>query len=163
MGQQHDDDLEWLLCVVPGLLGVGSGHGGFVAALERGQVKGGIADSSQAEEKIHRVQPQLGQARLLHRRYLRLPRECRKTLEAHYTAPACRAAGVQATLGMLTGVCFYQGPRQALEKACRNPTEPQHAKLIRSSLRAAEKAVTEAHRAWRAARQEDLLAWIGEG
>jgi hypothetical protein len=156
----HDDELEWLLCVVPSLLGVGSGHGGLVAALERGQVVGGSADGSQAEERMHRVRPHLSQARQLHRRYFRLSTEHRRTLEAHYTAPANRASGVQATLGALAGVCLYRGPRQGLEAACLNPTEQQHAKLIRSKIREAEHVVKEAHLAWRAARHTDMLAWI---
>jgi|SRR5688572_89627 len=156
----HDDELEWLLCVAPSLLGVGSGHGGFVAALERGQVAGGSPDSSQAEERIHRVRPQLAQARQLHHRYCRLAPEHRRTLEAHYTAPASRSSGVHATLGALAGVCLSRGPRKALEAACLNPTERQHAKLLRASLRTAEGAVREAHLAWRAERQRDMAAWI---
>lgn len=156
----HDDELEWLLCVVPSLLGVGSGHGGLVAALERGQVVGGAADSSQAEDRIDRVRPHLGRARQLHHRYNRLLIEHRRTLDAHYTGPSNRAPGVQATLGMMAAVVLHRGPRKAIEAACLNPTELQHAKLIRVKLREAEQAVKEAHLAWRAERQQDLSAWI---
>jgi hypothetical protein len=61
---------------------------------------------------------------------------------------------------MLAGVCLDGGPRKALEAACLNPTEAQHAKLIRAKIREAEQAVKAAHEAWRAERNQDLLVWI---
>jgi hypothetical protein len=163
-----DPDLEWLLCVLPSLLGsVGSGHSGLVAALERGQAPGrggGVPDSRRAEDTVERALPHLARARRLEDVWARLSAEHRRILEVHYRGTATRLPGVTAQLGRLDRVCLLLSPdRAALEGACRNPTEKSHAARIRRELVKAERAVNAAHRAWRDLKAEAVVSWVCEG
>jgi hypothetical protein len=103
-----DPDLEWLLCVLPSLLGcVGSGHSGLVAALERGQALGGggnVPDSRRAEDTFERALPHLARARRQEDVWARPSTEQRRILEAHYRRPL---RGNQAS--PRSSVCVFRG------------------------------------------------------
>src|SRR5262245_41318507 len=95
----RDPDLEWLLCEAPALLGQRSGHGAVIAALERGP--GGSASTEGAWDAVERARPHVARARRLRAAWGSLAPDHRRLLEAHYSGPACRGAGVVAQLGEL--------------------------------------------------------------
>lgn len=160
-----DPDIEWLLCVLPSLLGsVGSGHSGLVAALERGQSLGGgggVPHSRRAEETVERALPHLARARRLEDVWSRLSTEHRRILEVHYRGASLRLPGFTAQLGRLDRVCLLlSSERAALEAACTHPTERSNAARIRREVANAERAVTEAHRAWGRAKDQSIADWM---
>jgi hypothetical protein len=157
-----DPDLEWFLCVMPALMGEGSGHGALVAALERGQsLGGGCASSAGAEDAVERARPHVERARRLRAVWARLGLEHRRVLEAHYYQPRAHwRPGVQAHLGELAGACKLLTPMwESLELACSNASQSGHAARIKRELRRAERALSAAHRAWRDAKAEAASSW----
>jgi hypothetical protein len=157
-----DPDLEWLLCVMPALMGEGSGHGAIVAALERGQaLGGGFSSSAGAEDAVERARPHVERARRLRGVWVRLKAQDRLVLEAHYYQPRSQwCPGVRAHLGELAGTCKLLTPMWAsLELACSNASQPGHAARIQREIGRAQRALTLAHRAWKDARAEAVLSW----
>lgn len=156
-----DPDIEWLLCQMPALMGEGSGHQALVAALEGGSA-GGAASSAGAESTCERALPHVPRARRLLGVWRAVGAEHRRVLLAHYSAPASRAPGVDAQLGALASVCLIKPANRArLEAACSHPSDPNHARRIADARRAAQRAVDEAHRAWRGAWRKAMLSWMG--
>lgn len=154
----RDRDLEWLLCEMPGLMGETSGHGALVAALERGP--GGSSSSERAWRTVERARPHAARATRLKAIWASLAPDHRQLLKEHYTAPASRRPGVAAQLGELAGVALVlAADRGRLEAACSHATEPRHARLIAEARRAAQRALSQAHRAWASARQAAVLSW----
>jgi len=158
-----DSDLEWLLCVMPSLMGEGSGHGALVAALERGQaLGGGCASSDGAEEAVERARPHVERARRLTAIWARLELTHRRVLHAHYYQPRSHwRPGVRAHLGELAGACKVLTPMwDSLELACSNASQSGHSARIKRELGRAERALAAAHRAWRDAKVEAASNWV---
>lgn len=157
-----DPDLEWLLCVMPSLMGERSGHGALVAALESGTPGSGSASSAGAEDAAGRAMPHVARARRLMAVWATLGAQHRLILQAHYLRPASRAHGVGVHLGELAAVCLLLTKRRhELELACSNASRPLHAERIQGELRRARRAVEAAHQAWRTARAASVLTWLG--
>lgn len=158
-----DPDLEWFLCVMPALMGEGSGHGALVAALERGQaLGGGCASSEGAEEAVERARPHVERSRRLRGIWARVEPKHRRVLEAHYYQPRSHwRPGVSAHLGELAGVCKLMTPLwDSLELACSNASQSGHAERIKRELSRAWQALSAAHRAWRDAKAEAAVSWV---
>lgn len=156
-----DPNLEWLLCQMPALMGEASTHQAIVAALEGGAA-GGSPSSAGAESVCERARPHVPRARRLGAVWASLDARHRRTLLAHYTAPACRVPGVAVHLGELAAVCLLTAAnRRTLEIACSNPYELKNARRIAEGRRAAQRALLEAHRAWQGAMGKVMLSWIG--
>lgn len=158
-----DPDLEWLLCVMPALMGEGSGHGAIIAALERGQaLGGGSASSASAEEAVERARPHVERARRLRAVWARLEQQSRRILEAHYYQSCTQwRPGVDAHLGDLAAVCKLLTPLwDGLELACSNASQTSHAARIARELARAERAVASAHQAWRNAKAGAVSSWV---
>lgn len=154
-----DPDLEWLLCVAPGLLGQQSGHGAIVAVLEGGG--SGAFDSAAAEAVVERARPHVARARRLRAIWAELDRDSRRLLEVHYTPRSGWAPGVAAMLGSFAGVALALcEDRRRLELACCHGSLPVNRALIRRELARAERAVARAHRLWRDARDAELTGWV---
>lgn len=161
--EMHDLDLEWLLCVMPTLMGEGSGHGAILAALERGQALGGGSPSSAgAEDAIERARPHAERSRRLRAIWSRLDLQHRRVLEAHYYQSRSQwRPGVHAHLGELAGACKLLAPLwQSLELACSNAAQAGNAARIHRELGRAERAVLAAHQAWRNAKAAAVANWI---
>jgi hypothetical protein len=159
----HDPDLEWLLCVMPALMGEGSGHGAILAALERGQaLGGGSTGSAGAEDAVERARPHVVRSRRLRAIWGVLALQHRLVLEAHYYQPRSQwRHGVAAHLGELAGACKHLAPIwNSLELACSNAAHTGNAARIRRELRRAEHAVAAAHRAWWAAKAAAVADWM---
>jgi hypothetical protein len=159
----HDPDLEWLLCVMPALMGESSGYGAIVAALERGQALGGGSPSSAgAEEAVERARPHVERSRRLRAIWGGLALQHRRVLEAHYYQPRSQwRHGVHAHLGELAGACKHLAPLWlSLELACSNAAHTGNAARIRRELGRAERAVAAAHRAWWAAKAAAVSNWM---
>jgi hypothetical protein len=155
-----DPDIEWLLCQMPALMGETSGHQAIVAALEGGAA-GGSASSAGAESTCERARPHVPRARRLLGVWAMLGTEHRRVLRAHYTAPVSRRPGVDVHLGPLASVGLLNpATRSKLEAACSHATDPRNARLIGEARRAAQRAVVDAHRAWRGAFQKAMLTWM---
>lgn len=158
----RDRDLEWLLCEMPALMGETSGHAALVAALERGP--GGSSSSDRAWQAVERARPHAARARRLKAVWALLAPDHRQLLVEHYTAPASRRPGVAAQLGELAAVGLaLASDRGRLEAACSHATEPKHARLIAEARRAAQRALSQAHRAWTSARDATVLSWAKSG
>lgn len=159
----HDPDLDWLLCVMPALMGEGSGHGAILAALERGQaLGGGSSGSAGAEEAVERARPHVERSRRLLAVWGRLEVQHRRVLEAHYYQPRSQwRHGVQAHLGELAGACKHLAPLwSSLELACSNAAQTGNAARIQRELDRAYRAVAAAHRAWRDAKRDAVSNWM---
>jgi hypothetical protein len=159
----HDPDLEWLLCVMPALMGEGSGYGAILAALERGQALGGSSPSSAgAEDAVERARPHVERSRRLRAIWGALELQHRRVLEAHYYQPRSQwRHGVAAHLGELAGACKHLTPLwNSLELACSNAAQTGNAARIHRELGRAERAVSAAHRAWWAAKAEAVSNWV---
>ncbi len=156
----RDPDLEWLLCEAPALLGQRSGHAAVIAALERGP--GGATGSEGAWDAIERARPHETRVRRLRAAWALLPPDHRRLLEVHYSAPACRAAGVLAQLGELARAALALcSDRRGLELACGHPSGPGSARRIAEARKLAERALRHAHRAWSCARRAEVLTSVG--
>lgn len=155
-----DPNLEWLLCQMPALMGEASTHQAIVAALEGG-AGGGAASSAGAEARCERALPHVPRARRLVAVWASLEAEHRRTLLAHYTAPACRVPGVAVHLGDLAAVCLLAGAnRSKLEAACSNPYDVRNARRIAEARYAASRTLHAAHRAWQSAMGKVMLTWL---
>lgn len=156
----RDPDLEWLLCVAPALLGQRSGHAAVVAALERGP--GGTPSTDSAWDTIERARPHTARLRRLRGAWVLLPPDARRLLEAHYSGPACRAAGVAAQLGELARAAVALcSDRAALEQACGHPSGRGSGRRIAEARTLATRALRHAHRAWSSARSAEVLTSAG--
>ena len=154
----RDPDLEWMLCELPALLGERSGHGAVIAALERGP--GGASSSDGAWDAVERARPHLARARRLRAAWALLAPDERQLLQVHYTAPACRAAGMTAQLGALAAAAVALcSDRRALERACGHPAGAGNGRRIAEARRLAHRALSHAHRAWLGARRAEVLTW----
>jgi hypothetical protein len=155
-----DPDIEWLLCQMPALMGETSGHQAIVAALEGGAA-GGSASSAGAESTCERARPHVPRARRLLGVWAMVAPEHRVVLRAHYAAAVSRSPGVDVHLGALASVCLLNlATRAKLEAACSHATEPRNARLILEARREAQRAVADAHAAWRGAWRKAMLTWM---
>jgi hypothetical protein len=156
-----DPDIEWLLCQMPALMGETSSHQAIVAALEGGAA-GGSASSAGAESRCERALSHVPRARRLLGIWAMLGVEHRRVLRAHYAAPVSRSPGVDVQLGAFAGVCLLNlATRSKLEAACSHATDARNARLISEARSAAQRAVADAHRAWRGAWRKAMLTWMG--
>lgn len=154
-----DPDLEWLLCVAPGLLGQQSGHGAIVAVLEGGG--SGAFDSAAAEAVVERARPHVARARRLRAIWAELDRDSRRVLLAHYTPRSGWAPGVAAMLGPFAALALLlTEDRPRLELACCHGSLAANRALIRRERDRAERTLARAHRAWRDARDAELTGWV---
>jgi hypothetical protein len=157
---ERDPDLDWLLCEAPALLGQRSGHAAVIAALERGP--GGAQSTDSAWDAIDRARPHEGRVRRLRAAWARLAPAERRLLEVHYTAPACRAAGVLSQLGGVAAAALAVcSDRSALEQACGHPSGEGSARRISEARKLAERALRQAHRTWSSARRAEVLTSVG--
>lgn len=156
----RDPDLEWLLCEAPALLGQRSGHGAVIAAMERGP--GGSASTEGAWDAVERARPHVARARRLRAAWGILAPDHRRLLEAHYSGPACRGAGVVAQLGEFARAALVLcSDRAALERACGHPSGKSSGRVIAEARRLAQRALGHAHRAWDGARRTEVLTSLG--
>lgn len=154
-----DPDLEWLICQAPSLLGLRSTHGGIVAALEGGG--SGAFDSSAAEAQVERALPHVARARRLGAVWATLDTPTRKLLELHYTPKSSWPPGVTAMLGAFTSVAMAMTTDRAkLELACCHGALAANQAVIRRERGRAKRAVNRAHRAWQAAKDASMIAWV---
>lgn len=159
---RRDDDLEWLLCQAPALLGLRSTHGGIVAALEGGG--SGAFDSSAAESLCERALPHVARARRLGVVWAALDAPTRRVLVTHYTPRASWPPGVTAMLGVYAAVTMSMTTDRArLELACCHGALATNQAVIRRERGRAERAVARAHRAWREAKTASMIAWVRTG
>jgi hypothetical protein len=156
-----DPDLEWLLTVMPSLMGARSGHGAIVAVLEGGG--SGAFDSSGAEAVCERALPHVARARRLGAIWALLDAATRNVLTVHYQGRSSWPPGVTAMLGTVAGVAMsLTRDRARLEVACCHGTLGANQAVIRRERGRAERLVKAAHRAWRDAKNASMLAWVRE-
>lgn len=157
----YDPDVDWWLQCADAALGLRGTTGSVIAAIERGGVTVGGDHEHVTDEQLgwgHHTRSAPARYRELAGAWAATPSWARGILEVHYATRSNWPKGVQGRLGRLSGVALALctgDELPALLRACEHGQERTWAPF----LRAAERAVREAHEAFTLARNTRAESW----
>lgn len=168
-GELYCADLEWWLTRRDVECGWSTTFGGFVAMLERGGPGGGADSSDRYHESWTSKLQAFERDRRMAREWARVELEHRRVLGAHYLSTCSgqgeqRFKGVASHLGRLAGaallVAFDAGELGNFLADCSNASGEGAGERIAALRNRAEDRVRAGHRAYYAARDAELDAWV---